>query len=161
MNKFLTAKIILLILFLVIMIGKNNHLVLADWYTRSDIRPAQPSLERNLPTTIVVEPTVEIQSTPTTAVTPPPIGDPGVTNTPIPTAVPTEVLSTSSDNSSSTSTSGGYDSSGLTIPYVGPQVLGLSNTAGEGLQPSDIILLAGVLCLTLYLRSKLTTKHQD
>ncbi len=158
MNKILTAKIILLILFLVIMIGRNNHLVLADWWTRSDIRPTQPSLERNLPTTTVVEPTVETQATPTTAVTPPPIGDPGVTNTLVPTAVPT---ATSSDDSSSTSSSGGSDSSESTTSYVGPQVLGLSDTAGEGLQPSDIILLAGVLCLTLYLRSKLTIKHQD
>ncbi|MBI3954813.1 hypothetical protein HY338_00085 [Candidatus Gottesmanbacteria bacterium] len=159
MNKILTAKIILLILFLVIMIGKNNHLVLADWYTRSDIRPTQPSLERNLPTTIVIEPTVETQVTPTTtAVTPPPIGDPGVTNTPVPTAVPT---ATPDNNSSSTSSNSENDSSESTASYIGPQVLGLSDTAGEGLQPSDIILLAGVLCLTLYLRSKLTIKHQD
>lgn len=161
MNKNLTAKIILLILFLAFMTGYNNKPVLADWYTRSDIKPTQPSLERNLPTAAEVEPTVSVQATPTTVVTPPPIGDPGVTNTPVPTAVPTEVLSTSSDNSSSTSTSGGNDSSGSTISYVGPQVLGLSNTAGEGLQPSDIILLAGILCLTLYLRSKMTIKHQD
>lgn len=159
MNKFLTAKIILLIILLVILIGKNNHLVLADWYTRSDIRPTQPSIERNLPT-VIVEPTVGTQATPTTTA-PPPIGDPGVTNTPAPTAVPTAVpTAASSNNSSSTSTSDGNDSSGST-PYFGPQVLGLSDTAGEGLQPSDIILLAGILCLTLYLRSKLTVKQQD
>ena len=159
MNKILTAKTILLILFLVILIGKNNHLVLADWYTRSDIRPTQPSFERNLPTTAVVDPTVEIQATPTTVATPPPIGDPGVTNTPIPTVVP-PTDTPSDDNSSSTPASGGNDSSESTT-YYGPQVLGLSDTAGEGLQPSDIILLAGVLCLTLYLRSKLIIKHQD
>lgn len=156
MNKILTAKIILLILFLIIMIGSNNHLVLADWWTRSDVRPTQPSLERSLPTAIVLEPTIGTQATPTTAATLPPIGDPGVTNTPVPTAEPTAA---SSNNSSSTSSSSGDNSSGSTS-YVGSKVLGLSNTAGEGLQPSDIILLAGILCLMLYLRSKLTVKRQ-
>ena len=156
MNKILTAKIIL-ILFLVLLIGRSNRLVLADWWARSDIRPTQPNIERSLPTAIV-EPTVGIQVTPTSVTSPPPIGDPGVTNTPVPTAVPT---ATSNNNSSSTSSSSENDSSGSTTPYVGPQVLGLSDTAGEGLQPSDIILLAGILCLTLYLRSKLTVKQQD
>lgn len=157
MNKILTAKIILIILFLMLLIGKSDHLALADWWTRSDIRPTQPNIERSLPT-VIVEPTVGTQVTPTLVASHPPIGDPGVTNTPVPTAEPT---ATPSNNSSSTSTSGGNESSGSTTPYVGPQVLGLSDTAGEGLQPSDIILLAGILCLTLYLRSKLTVKHQD
>ncbi len=156
MNKILSAKIILLILLLILLIGKSDHLVLADWWTRSDVRPTQPSTERNLPTQIA-EPTKEIQVAPTTVSTPPPIGDPGVTSTPSPTSA---TSSSSSDNSASTTSSGGNDSTGST-PYYGPKVLGLSNTAGEGLQPSDIILLAGILCLTLYLRSKLTLKHQD
>lgn len=38
----------------------------------------------------------------------------------------------------------------------GPKVLGLSKTSSGDLELSDIIFLSGVLCLALYVRSKLS-----
>lgn len=43
----------------------------------------------------------------------------------------------------------------------GPRVLGLSNTSGSEVAWSDIIMLAGVLCLALYARSKLIVGNKS
>lgn len=55
---------------------------------------------------------------------------------------------------------GGDGGGGGDAPRIGepggPQIKGLSYTSGSELVPSDIILLTGVLCLLLYVRSKIT-----
>lgn len=54
---------------------------------------------------------------------------------------------------------GSGSSTGVSYPRIGgPQVLGLSYTGGSDLSWSDIILLTGVLCLALYVRSKLEVR---
>jgi hypothetical protein len=45
-------------------------------------------------------------------------------------------------------------------PNEGIKIKGLSKTAGNDLLNSDIILFAGVLCVLLYLKSKLETEKQ-
>jgi hypothetical protein len=101
-------------------------------------------------------------------------GGTGGVPTTAPTAVPTGTPSGSSSSnnddpcasgksytgdycgwSPSTSSSSGGDPGNYDPRIGGPGVAGLSYTAGEDLAPSDIILLAGVLCLLVYVKSKI------
>lgn len=145
---------------------QSSVYALADWWQRSDVLPTQPSLDRRiaLPTLAPIQPTLPQPSVaPTIAPTnKPPIGgttpsDPGGGG------------SGSGGNSCdpgksyvgpycgwspSVSNSGGGGGSSKQSRIGGPQVLGLSNTSSSDMALSDIILLAGVLCLALYARSK-------
>ncbi len=149
----------------------GSKIVLADWWTRSDVLPTQPSFQReiNLPTLAPLQPT---SVPPSTAPTNSPIGPTVTPRVGGPTNSP-------SNNSGSSNGSGGNacdPGKPYSGPYCGwspsvgnnggggnsdqpriggPQVLGLSDTSGSETAISDIILLAGVLCLALYARSKL------
>lgn len=148
----------------------NREVVRADWWERPTARPTQPSQERNLPTPTQAAPTQPAgQPTATIAPTSPPIGG-------LPTSAPTPT-STSGGGGEGTSDDPCASDKSYTGPYCGwspekdqpttesgggeeiriggPSVLGLSYTGSGDLKPSDIILLTGVLCLLLYLRSKL------
>ncbi len=144
-----------------------NGSVLADWWQRPAARPTSPSLER----------TVTVPPLPTS----PPQGQPTPTSGGGPNVTPSSPTATQASSTSSSSTEdpcapgksyygpycgwspsvsessggggGGGTSTGVRIG--GPQVLGLSYTGGSELSISDIILLAGVLCLLLYVRSKI------
>lgn len=145
--------------------------VRADWWDRPPARPTSPAIERDrLPTS--VPPTIQ----PTTSA-------PSPTNPPnggLPTSAPTSAPSgggggttTEDPCGSGKSYSGPYcgwspgvsgesQSASGELPRIGgPQVLGLSKTSSGDLELSDIIFLSGVLCLVLYLRSKLSPiSHQ-
>lgn len=131
--------------------------VSADWWDRPEVRPTQPNIPRDLPQdptqTPIVEPTITaIVLSPTLPVGGP--QDPTVTS-----VVPTQTPVPTSSSTSSDSGSSGNNTSTTSYIYervAGPQVLGLSDTASFDLKQSDIILLLGVLCLLLYLKSKLT-----
>jgi len=94
----------------------------------------------------------------------------------VPTSAPTQTPSSDS-GSSSNNDEDACDGDSYTGPYCGwspekdkpsssdggggealrvggPSVLGLSDTSGDDLKVSDIMLLTGVLCLLLYVRSK-------
>lgn len=133
--------------------------VAADWWERPEVRPSQPNIPRDLPQdptlTPIVEPTITgTILSPTLAVGGPedPTATVAPSQTPAPTSAPANSDSGGSGNNTS-STSYIYERIG------GPQVLGLSDTASFDLKQSDIILLLGVLCLLLYLKSKLTDFH--
>lgn len=143
----------------------------ADWWSRPETRPTQPSIERPtlapLPTESVVQPTTP--NSPTS----PPGGQPTVTP-PRVGGLPTATVVPSGDNSTPEDPCAAGKS--FTGPYCGwspsprvggeekqgstGRVLGLSYTSGWELLPSDIILLSGVLCLLLYARSKLNVRRQ-
>lgn len=148
----------------------GSKIALADWWSRSDVLPTQPSFQRELtlPTLAPLQPTSVPPSIAPTLAAPsiaptsrPPIG--GTT--------PSDPGGSGSGNglnacdpgkpysgpycgwSPSVENSGGGGN--LDQPRIGgPQVLGLSDTSGSDTAISDIILLAGVLCLALYARSK-------
>ncbi|MCL4339047.1 hypothetical protein M1271_05145 [Patescibacteria group bacterium] len=144
-----------------------NGSVLADWWQRPEARPTSPAIERTV--TVPPLPTNPPQGQPT-----PTQGGGGSNVTPSgPTATPAPSTGSSSTedpcapgksyygpycgwspsvSQSSGGGGGGGTSTGARIG--GPQVLGLSYTSGPELSISDIILLAGVLCLLLYVRSK-------
>lgn len=158
-------KIIILILFLSFSFFLYDSAV-ADWWDRPDSRPTQPGVERFLPT---VPPQPDSPS-PTKKVSPTslPNGGPEVT--------PTGVLN--GDGGSSTDDDpcapgetysgeycgwsprigeggGGTGGEASVSSWGGPAVNGLSETSGEEAGISDIMLLAGILCLMLYAKSKL------
>ena len=157
-------KIIILILFLSFSFFLYDS-ALADWWDRPDSRPTQPGVERFLPT---VPPQPDSPS-PTKKVTPtsPPNGGPEVT--------PTGVLngdggSTDDDPCAPGKAysgeycgwsprigeaGGGTEGETSVSSWGGPAVSGLSETSGEEAGISDIMLLAGILCLMLYAKSKL------
>ena len=143
----------------------NTVDVKADWWERPPARPTSPAVERDrLPTDVppTIQPTT-VQPSPTN----PPSGG-------LPTSVPTTVPSggggggTTEDSCApgksyngpycgwSPIVEGGTASVGESPRIGGPQVLGLSKTSGGDLELSDIIFLSGVLCLVLYVRSKLS-----
>ncbi len=155
-------KVILAVVILSIFLVKGNT-VWADWWLRPDTRPTAPALPREEERLPTLMPTTAVPSpTPTGRV-----GGPSVT--PVPTS--TSGGSSSSEDpcasgksysgpycgwSPDVSTGGGGGGGGETQPRVGgPQVLGLSKTSSAQVSLSDIILLAGVLCLLLYVKSKL------
>lgn len=147
----------------------------ADWWDRPDARPTQPKLERG---TLAPLPTVPSDPVIPTSQAGQPSATPRIGGEPTTTAVP----NSTTGNSSSTE-----DPCAPGKSYVGPycgwsprvggessgssgntqqqkvtnknRVLGLSYTSGWELLPSDIILLTGVLCLLLYLRSKISVKR--
>lgn len=106
------------------------------------------------------------------------VGDPG-SLTPVPTGSSSDSNSSSTDEdpcASGKSYTGEYcgwsprvggdeqSGSGDGASYeltAAPMVQGLSYTAGAPLALSDIILLLGVLCLTLYVRSKITLSSRS
>ena len=167
MKKQMRLKFIIGVLILCILAIKTQGTVFADWWQRSDVRPTQPSVPR----TEIVFPTSVPNPTPTPT--------PKVTN-PSVTPVPTGLGNTNNTGGSSSTedpcapgksyvgpycgwsptaenNGGGND---LADPRIGgPAVKGLSYTGGGDLGYSDIILLVGVLCILLYIRSKITVKR--
>lgn len=141
----------------------SNAFALADWWQRPEVRPTQPSEERNLPPP--VQPT-NPPSQPTVAPTNPPTGG-------TPSDGGGGGGSSSGDGgnpcdpgksyvgpycgwSPDTTTSGGGGGGGESR-VGGPQILGLSNTSSSDVYLSDIMILAGILCLALYAKSKIIT----
>lgn len=166
----LTKIIFILLLFMISFLGTKQ--VLADWWERSDIRPTQPNMERTLPTipsqptSIVSSPTpFSISASPTLSqpTTTPRVGEPtgsaeGEDEDPC-----TPGKSYTGSYCGWSPKVGGIEGDGSggqeeEIKTFVPSVLGLSDTAGENLQSSDIIFLLGILCLLLYLKSKLNVK---
>lgn len=147
----------------------RNSRVSADWWERPAARPSTPSDGHDRlpsPTTQIVPTSQPTQPQPT------PTGSHvGGLPSPTPTqGTSSDGKSTDDPCASGKSYSGPYcgwspsvgigdgtssnnDTSQLRIG--GPKVLGLSNTSGEDLNNFDIIALAGILCLLLYVRSKL------
>lgn len=157
-------KTIFFAIFLSIIFTLSDNTVLADWWERPTARPTQPTIRREeTPTPQSPQPT----ATPTSAViqpSPTPGGTGGV-----PTQPPSGGGTTSEDGcASGKSYTGPYcgwspekdktsetTGGGGEAPRIGgPEVLGLSYTGGSELTVSDIMLLTGVLCLLLYVRSK-------
>lgn len=161
----LSNKLLLIMVFLSFGIMFKT-VVNADWWDRGE-RPVLPRDEFILPTN-PPEPTVQPTNPPNQpTVTPPKTGEPQVT----PTLVPTGSSSTSSNDdpcASGKSYTGDYcgwspriggndgstGDSSSSYDYGSPPVLGLSYTAGEEIGLSDIMLLSGILCLSLYVKSK-------
>lgn len=152
---------IFITVFLSIIFVQNNSVVFADWWERPSVWPTQPGIERDRIPTSPPEPT---QAVPTTVPTTGP-QQPTVTPTPRigePTGVPSEGGGEEEDLCAGNSYTGPYcgwspekdrpSAEGARIG--GPEVLGLSYTSGDDLTVSDIMLLTGVLCLLLYVRSK-------
>lgn len=122
------------------------------------------------PTNAPVEPTQSGQ--PAQPTTTPRVGNPPNDSViPTSTPVPSNDESGSNDNpcAPGKSYTGDYcgwsprvggEGGGGDAPRIGepggPLIKGLSYTSGSELVPSDIILLTGVLCLLLYVRSKIT-----
>lgn len=147
----------------------NVNAVLADWWQRSDVRPTQPSQVRYIPTDV---PTQQPTTPPSVPSATPRVGEP---SSPSPTQQPTGGTSGSTSSSDDPcapgksyygpscgwsprvggESSGGGGGSVVSEPKKTGKVLGLSNTSSSDLNPSDIILLTGILCLALYARSKL------
>lgn len=153
-------KLILAVVILSIFLVKGNF-VLADWWQRPDTRPSPPNLPRDesrLPTS---EPT----SAPPTPSPTGRVGGPSVTPQPTSSAESTSGEDPCASGKSysgpycgwspSIESGGGGGGGGEGARIGGAQILGLSKTSGADMAPSDIILLAGVLCLLLYVKSKL------
>lgn len=157
----LTVGLFLAIFSLSSFLVKNS--VSADWWERPTGQPERPVYDRsNLPT---------LPSSPTN---PPPTSSPNQpTVTPRigePTSSPGGGGTTEDACGSGKSFSGPYcgwspsvgeggSGGGDEAPRLGgPEVQGLSYTSGSDLALSDIILLTGILCLLLYVRSKVTKK---
>lgn len=175
MKKYIIA-LVLVISWLFSLSKANN--VLADWWLRPTALPTQPTFGRDLPPSAVdirptlagptatpnpVHPTAAptgsvVPTNPPTGGTPSNGGGTGSNDDPCASGKsfvgPNCGWSPNVDNSGSGSGNGGSSTS---RPRVGsgPQVLGLSNTSGSDLALSDIMILAGVLCLSVYARSKI------
>jgi hypothetical protein len=137
----------------------------ADWWTRDNGRPA---FDRNFPTespgsqpTEGVQPTEQPTGNEPTAT--PRVGGVELTSTPIPTGGSSSTENPCDPGKPYTgdycgwSPKVGGESAGdsSSNPRIGgPEVQGLSYTSGSDLSYSDIILLTGLLCLALYVRSK-------
>ena len=166
-NKFVI--LLSLIFILTLMLIKGNF-VYADWWERPTAHPTQPSFGRDLPPTSPPSEPTTPPGQPTSAPTTPP-SQPTVTppRTGGPTVEPTTAPSSSTSDGDNACDPGdpfsgpycgwspevGGGGVGGPESVYGPQVMGLSYTSGGELEPSDIILLTGVLCLLLYARSKL------
>lgn len=165
MKKIILYTISILILLIFFQISAKSK-VSADWWIRPESRPSQPSEERNLPT---LAPTTG-PSQPTVVPTNPPTGG-------TPSTGGGGGGSSSGDGGNpcdpgksytgpycgwSPSTSSGGGGGGSEQPRVGgSEVLGLSNTSSGELAFSDIIFLAGVLCLLIYVRSKIVVENKS
>lgn len=172
MKKQTKLKIIIVMAILYLLLIKMHSTVSADWWQRTDVRPTQPSVPRGE----IVFPTNVPNASPTPktitpSVTPAPTGSSGNTNnggggstsSDDPCASgksfvgPNCGWSPSVGGSGSSNNAGSNISSGSRIG--GPKVRGLSYTGNGDLGLSDIILLVGVLCLLLYVRSKIEIKR--
>lgn len=169
MKKFISSFGFILILLIFFQVSAKS-LVNADWWERPTAQPTQPSFNRDLIPTTIAHPTqipTSAPSQPTVPPTNPPTG--GVPET-------GGGGSGSGDDacgagksytgpycgwSPDVNNSGGGGGGTSESPRIGePQVLGLSNTSSSDVALSDIMILAGVLCLTLYARSKLTADNR-
>ncbi|MBI3379770.1 hypothetical protein HY029_03390 [Candidatus Gottesmanbacteria bacterium] len=174
MNKIITIAVFIFILLMFFQISTGSS-VKADWWIRPTAQPTQPSFDRNLEPTTVVHPTVAPTSEPV---------QPTVTPGTVPTNPPSQGGTGSPDGGGSSNNnpcaagqsyvgpycgwspdvnhSGGGGGGSSESPRIGgPQVLGLSNTSSSDVAFSDIMILAGVLCLLVYTRSKITTNSQS
>ena len=171
MKKIISKTFLIITLLMIVNLSAGSRLAFADWWNRPDTLPTQSSIPRD-----IILPTLPLQ--PTTA--PQPSTAPTIAPTIAPTNNPPTGGTTPSDPGGSGSGSGGNDcdpgksyvgpycgwspsvgnsdggGGGSEQPRIGgPQVLGLSYTSSREIDFSDIMLLAGVLCLALYARSKL------
>ncbi|OIO13953.1 hypothetical protein COV53_05650 [Candidatus Gottesmanbacteria bacterium CG11_big_fil_rev_8_21_14_0_20_37_11] len=176
-------KVTEIIFFITILLTFSSFLtrgnyVYADWWSRSEDRPSPPNLPRDngiLPTNPPpVEPTNPPPVVPTTVV---PSTDPGNPN-------PTQGAGGGIGGTTGSDDDPCASGKSYTGPYCGwspkvvgegnntiqnvvasqavkkrPQVLGLSYTSGAELTLSDIMLFAGILCLGLYVRSKINIRN--
>ena len=140
--------------------------VLADWWERGD-RPVLPRQEFEIPTQPPVDPTSPPPTQiPDGKVSPPPQGGPEVTPTPDPGNGGDNGDEDDDPCAEGKSYTGEYcgwspgvgdpgnGGGGEAAQSYGPQVQGLSYTSGEDAGLSDIMLLAGLLCLLMYAKSK-------
>lgn len=153
--------------------------VKADWWERPSERPTQPAVVRDgLPTT-PPQPTQPSSSPTQPPVRPTATPTPRIGGLPTSTPVPT---STGSGGGGGTTEDPCAPGKSFTGPHCGwspgvgggegggtvggggqggaaeSRVLGLSYTSGEDLTLSDIMLLAGALCLLMYIRSKVSIR---
>lgn len=133
--------------------------VWADWWQRPEVRPTQPSIPRDIEPTSHPAPTEAPKGG--AAPTNPPVGDGGSggggIGSPEDPCAPGKSFAGPYCGWSPSTQSGGGGGGTVEQPKVGtPQVLGLSDTSGSETTVSDIMILAGVLCLALYARSKVT-----
>ena len=174
MKKIISVGFFITILLIFFQVTTKNE-VEADWWIRPTGVPTQPSFVRNVEPTSVVHPTINptnAPNQPTVAPTSPPTG-----------GTPSSDGSVSSDGSGNSNNNpcaagqsyvgpycgwspdvnnsgGGGGNSSSSEPRIGsPQVLGLSDTSSGNMTASDIMILAGVLCLVLYARSKIEMKN--
>lgn len=163
MKKIIFGTSFVLILLIFFQISTKPG-VYADWWQRPEVRPTQPSEPRNLPTSAPTSP----PSQPTLAPTSPPTGGTpsegggGGGTKEDPCAPGKSYVGPYCGWSPDTTKSGGGGGGGGggEARVGGPQVLGLSNTSSSDVYLSDIIFLVGILCLTLYAKSKLTTDNR-
>lgn len=164
MKKFIIIAV--LVISWLFSLNKANN-VFADWWQRPSVFPTQPSFTRPLESNPTTAPT-SAPSQPTVAPTSSPSGgtpstgggssgsggnacDPGK-----PFVGPYCGWSPNVNNSG-----GGGGGGSSEQPRVGgPRVLGLSNTSSGNLSVSDIMILAGILCLAVYARSKIAVNNK-
>lgn len=159
-------------------LATEHNVVQADWWERPSERPTQPAVTRT-----VDSPTVK--PSPSQVVPSQPVSPTATTAPENPTLTPSSGGGGTggTTDGGSGSSSGNEDPCGsgksFTGPYCGwspkvegqsqsstavataPKVKGLSRTSSGELVPSDIILLIGVLCLLLYVRSKADLKRAN
>lgn len=162
MKKIISGISFILILLIFFQISAKSG-VYADWWQRPEVRPTQPSEERNLPTSAPTSP----PSQPTVAPTSPPTGGTpsdgggggtsggGGTNEDPCAAGKSYVGPYCGWSPDTTKSGGGGGGGGEPSRVGGPQILGLSNTSSSDVYLSDIMILAGILCLALYAKSKI------
>lgn len=161
MKKIISGLGFILILLIFFQISAKSA-VFADWWQRPEVRPTQPSEERNLPTSAPTNP----PSQPTVAPTSPPTGGtPGggggrTSSNEDPCAAGKSYVGPYCGWSPDTTKSGGGGGGGEPSRVGGPKVLGLSNTSSSNVYLSDIMILAGILCLALYAKSKIIVDKQ-
>lgn len=175
MKKFIYTAGLIFIFVLSWHIAGSFNSVSAEWWERPSERPTQPVITRQSePSPTEVVPTNPQAPTPTSVTNP--------TNTPVPTATPSGGNgggnggggSSSNDDPCGAGKSytgpycgwspkvGGQGDDVSAPPRIGaPLVKGLSRTSSGQLWPSDIILLSGVLCLLLYVKSKINTREAN
>lgn len=162
------SRINLMILLWIIMMIGSSPISYADWWERPTERPTQPAVERNLPTS-APEPTNPPEPTSTQPTTAQPSPTPRVGE---PTLPPSNGGGNNDGGGSADDPCGpgksyngpycgwsprvGGEEGSANAFQVAPKVRGLSYTSSYDLGLSDIILLSGVLCLLLYIKSKFT-----
>jgi hypothetical protein len=179
MKKIQIATALFSLIIFVAVLSVNSANVSADWWQRPTEGPGYP---RNPSPTQGggTEPTV----VPTTKPNPTSVIQP---TSPVTTGIPTPTTSSSQGGVGGTENIDDPCASGKSYsgPYCGwspdkdkpaggnnntnntssntitPKILGLSRTAGPELTASDIMLFAGILCLSLYIKSKINVKPKS